>query len=330
LFEAPTLTDDADVRQTTREAASGNGYREFVQLQVILLFAFLLLGVALQASRTSESLRDSLWRVHFWTLAPLLVFVTFSTIQLDRKLTLALTSAIVASWLVLGAGLLYGVLVTREPDERAALGLAAGFGNTGFVGYPLAQLAYGHPGLALAVLYDRLAFLIPPLTISTTLARLFGRREAGPRRRLRFRVLVANPPFLALVAALALRAAGAHLPLLEEGMSLAGATIGPLGFLLLGLSLPLERPAHVPVELTRAAGALTIRFAGGPLALYAVGRALRADIPAVFYLLSAMPCAFHLIVLARVYELRPALMRLLVVGSTLPAVAAVVLAYGAL
>jgi predicted permease len=33
-----------------------------------------------------------------------------------------------------------------------------------------------------------------------------------------------------------------------------------------------------------------------------------------------MPCAFHLLVLARVYDLRPNLMRLLVVGSTIPAV----------
>ena len=37
---------------------------------------------------------------------------------------------------------------------------------------------------------------------------------------------------------------------------------------------------------------------------------------------------FHLLVLARVYDLRPALMRLLVVGSTVPAVAAVALVSG--
>jgi predicted permease len=39
-----------------------------------------------------------------------------------------------------------------------------------------------------------------------------------------------------------------------------------------------------------------------------------------------MPCAFHLLVLARVFDVRPHLMRLLVVGSTVPAVAVVVLA----
>jgi predicted permease len=37
-----------------------------------------------------------------------------------------------------------------------------------------------------------------------------------------------------------------------------------------------------------------------------------------------MPCAFHLLILARVFEVRPHLMRLLVLASTVPAVIAVV------
>ena len=41
-----------------------------------------------------------------------------------------------------------------------------------------------------------------------------------------------------------------------------------------------------------------------------------------------MPSAFHLLVLARVYEVRPVLMNRIVVGTTIPAVAVVVLAVG--
>ena len=106
----------------------------------------------------------------------------------------------------------------------------------------------------------------------------------------------------------------------------AGAVVGPAGFFLLGLALPLERPSHGGAELRRAAGALVVRFAVAPLVLFSVGHALGADIPGVFYLAAAMPCAFHLIILARVFDLRPHLMRLLVVGSTVPAVAAVLAA----
>ncbi len=101
------------------------------------------------------------------------------------------------------------------------------------------------------------------------------------------------------------------------------AAVGPFGFLLLGLSLSFEPVVHRADELRRAAGALLIRFAGGPLALLATGALLGARVPHVFFLLAAMPPAFNILVLARVYDLRPALMRLLVVGSTVPAIAVV-------
>ena len=69
-----------------------------------------------------------------------------------------------------------------------------------------------------------------------------------------------------------------------------------------------------------------IRFAVAPLALYGLGWAIGAEIPSAFLLGAAMPSAFHLLILARVFDLRPHLMRLLVLGSTVPAVAVVVAA----
>jgi predicted permease len=299
-----------------------------VAAEGLLFFACLLAGASAQLHRRSEAVRGAVWVGYFWTVTPLLVFVTFSTLRVDGRLAHALAAAIVATWLVAGAGYVYALLVASERDERGALALAAGFPNTGFVGYPLAQLAFGHPGLALAVLYDRLAWLVPTTAISTAIARLHGRRsiEGGNARPLR--ALVANPPLAALALAVGLRAAGVHVPFVHAAGAGAAAIVGPAGFLLLGLSLQFERPSHPPAELGRAAGALAVRFLGGPLMLFAVGRALGAEIPAVFYLLAGMPAAFHLLVLARVYDMRPGLMRLLVVGSTLPAVAAVVLVSG--
>ena len=92
--------------------------------------------------------------------------------------------------------------------------------------------------------------------------------------------------------------------------------------------MTMERTARPPTELRHAAGAAAIRFAGGPVALLATGRLLGADVPGVFYLLAAMPSAFHLLVLARVYDVRPGLMNRIVVGTTIPAVAVVVLVTG--
>ena len=177
-----------------------------------LLLVFLLLGAAVQLAGAPPRLRDVVWIAFFWTFSPVLVFVTFFTVDLDEGLGRALGAAILASWLVGLAGYSYARLVVGERDERGALTLAAGFGNTGFVGFPLAQLAYGADGLTLAVLYDRLAWLLPASSISTTIARLHGRREVEVSRRHRLRAVLANPPLHAFWLALVLRAAGVDVP----------------------------------------------------------------------------------------------------------------------
>jgi predicted permease len=280
-----------------------------------LLLALFLVGLIGQRF-VSDLLRRGLWLTYFSTVAPVLVFATFLTASFDRPLLLAIAAAITATWLVGAVGYTYAVLVARTRAERGALALGASFGNSGFLGLPLAQLFFGHAGLSLAVVYGRLAWLVPDTSISTAFARLHG-GQVRPSRPLLAMLL--NPPLIALVVALTLRAAGVAPPV-DGAESLAATAVGPAGFLLLGLSLPLDPPVHSPAEVKRAVGALTIRLAGGPAMLWLVGSALGADIPGVFYLLARMPCAFHLLVLARVYELRPSLMRLLVVGSTIPAV----------
>ena len=133
----------------------------------LLLLLFLLLGAGVQIAGAPPRLRDLVWIAFFWTFSPVLVFVTFLTVDLNEGLGRALGAAILASWLVGLFGYGYACLVSSERDERGALTLAAGFGNTGFVGFPLAQLAYGADGLTLAVLYDRLAWLLPASSIST-------------------------------------------------------------------------------------------------------------------------------------------------------------------
>ena len=286
-----------------------------MRLDGLLLALFFLIGLLGQRVG-SDLLRRGLWLTYFSTVAPVLVFATFLTASFDRPLLLAIAAAITASWLVGAVGYTYAVLVARTRAERGALALGASFGNNGFLGLPLAQLFFGDAGLSLAVVYGRLAWLVPDTSISTAFARIHGGPVPASRP---LRAILLNPPLIALSAALMLRAAGVAPPV-QGAESLAATAVGPAGFLLLGLSLPLDPPAHSAAEVKRAAGALGIRLAGGPAALWLVGSTLGADIPGVFYLLAGMPCAFHLLVLARVYELRPSLMRLLVVGSTLPAV----------
>jgi malate permease and related proteins len=287
--------------------------------EVLSLVLFLGLGLVLQLrTRSANLLRERVWGAHFWSLVPALVFYGFSTVPFEAEIGLALAAAIVANWLVIAVAYTYAAIVSDAREERGALALGAAFPNTGFVGYPLAQVLFGHPGLTLMVIYDRLAWLVPSVAVSTAFARVHGRRSHRPRQRLA--AIFVNPPLIAAVAAIVLRIGGADLTGEVEPLGRIGSLlIGPVGFLLLGLALPLAPPVHDVSELRRAVGALLIRFAVAPLLLLACGIAFGASIPDVFYLGAAMPCAFNLVVLARVFDVRPQLIRLLVVGSTIPA-----------
>src|SRR5438093_826297 len=127
----------------------------------LVLLLCLLAGVAIQRARTSARLRDLTWLAYFWTIAPVLVYVVFRTVHVDRNLLLALAAAIAATWIVAAVGYGYATAVAATRQERGTLALGAACPNTGFLGYPLAQLAYGSHGLALAVIYDQLSWLVP-------------------------------------------------------------------------------------------------------------------------------------------------------------------------
>ncbi len=294
-------------------------------LKLIFLLVALVVGLLLQRMRSEERLRDLIWIVSFWLVIPVLVFATFLNFPLDHKLLLAVATVIISTWTLLALGYLYARLVTRERDEQGALMLAAGIGNTGFIGYPLAQLVFGHHGLSQAVVYDQLAFGVPMSSISVVVARFFGRRSVDTEGRSRLAVVLLNPPLWALAVALLLRGAGVHIPHIRTVEDVAAAVVGPIGFLMLGISLPLEQVEHDLLEVARATGAMALKIGAGPLILFALGAAFGAHIPPVFYLLAAMPPAFHLLTIARVYDMRPALMRLMVVAATIPVIVGVVI-----
>jgi predicted permease len=173
--------------------------------------------------------------------------------------------------------------------------------------------------------YDRLAWIVPATAVTTALARTHGLHGDAVTPGTRARAILLNPPLLAVVCALLLRATGAPTPWLDDLRSVATAAVGPTGFLLLGLSVPLGRAVLARRELGTGIGAVAIRCVGGPLMLIVVARVVGADVPHAYYLLAGLPGAFHLLVLARVYGVRPELMRALVVGSSAVAVALVAL-----
>lgn len=294
-------------------------------LILVFILVALVLGLVMQSLPGEERIRDWIWIGSFWVVIPALVFATFLEFPLDRELALAIVAVITSTWTLVGISHLYSRLVSKERDERGALTLAGSLGNTGFIGYPLAQLAFGDKGLSQAVVYDQLSFGVPMSSVSVVVGRLFGKRSPETGARSRLASFLLNPPVWALLAALCLRAGNVHIPHVDTIEELGAVVIGPIGFLQLGISLPLHQVEHDLMEVARATGTMAIKVGGGPLVLFVVATAIGAHIPGPFYLLAAMPPAFHLLVIARVYDMRPALMRLMIVAATIPVVAGVII-----
>ena len=283
------------------------------------LAASVAVGIAIQQTRHGPQALRAGWFLSFSVLGPVVTFYAFSTIALDDRTALLAGLAALTVWSTLGVGYLYGSLVGRDLTERAALAISIGFSNTGFVGYILAQTLFGRRGLQLMVFYDQIAFMIPAISISTAIVRVHAGTTVTDRHLASdfLRRLLVNPPLAGTLVALALRLVDVRMPGLLGPLGIGIVhTVGPLGFLVVGLSVPLGRLALEQGEVVRGVGAMAVRYLVGPclLALWALVLGLGA--PTTFYLATVLPAATHLLVLSRLYSLRPPLIRLLVVVTT--------------
>ena len=291
-----------------------------MSVQLVLWAVALVIGLALQRRDDIERLNRVVWQLYFFTVAPAAITYAYTTIHVDRNLVGSLVVAASASWLLLLIAVALSRVLLTDRAERGAFVLGSAWGNTVALGYPIAQLAYGSHGLALQVLYAQFYFGVPGIAISTTVARLHGADEGGRNAGgfvTALGVAMRNPPLLFAVAAVALRIAGLDLTSIATPLGhAAGVLSGPMGFLQLGLALPLARVAHDRRDLAIGAGVIAMRHAVAPLLVLLLGIVSGLNIPPVFVLAAAAPVAFHIVTLARVFTIRADLVRMLTIGST--------------
>lgn len=253
---------------------------------------------------------------YFYFLAPIVVLFAYTVVPADSATLGALAVVIVASYLVLGIGLFYARVAGRNRGEQGVLALGSGFTNTVTLGYPVVNAVFGTAGLALQVVFAQFMYLIPIVSVSTTIAAHYG-NGTRPRGFVAIVRQIVNVPLIAAVVAIAIRVAGFDIePYVAQPTDWVIFAMGPIGFLELGLALPLDRVSHDIHDLWRGAGPILIRLAIAPLVLFGIGFAVHAHVPKVYFLSIAMPAAFHTLILARVYGLPGPMMRLIVVISS--------------
>lgn len=133
--------------------------------------------------------------------------------------------------------LAFGCARALRLDRRTTGGLmlAATFGNTGFLGYPIITAAFSHNPRAMptAVMFDELAMSLMLNSVGVAVASGFAGKRFEPRSLLEF---LKNPLFPSTVVSLALRNVYVPPTILKTLGFLAAGTV-PLAMISIGLSL---------------------------------------------------------------------------------------------
>lgn len=179
-------------------------------------------------------------RYVLWIALPAVVLVRIPSMAISGR---ELAGPAVA-WVCMALGC--GAIVVLRPHMGwsdatfGALMLTTALGNTSFIGFPLIEWIRGADALGPAVMYDQFGSFLG----ITILGALIGARYGSADRQSAERIVgsvVTFPPFVALLAALALRWASASPPA-AEFLSALGSSQGYVALAAIGLRFTLRVP----------------------------------------------------------------------------------------
>lgn len=258
------------------------------------IVAIAAVGYVLDATRGVDP--GPLNTVVVYVLAPALVFHSLAVTELDAATLLRLAAGVVAftlaMWFVAEA-------VGRATGERepllSALVLVAIFSNSGNLGVPVSDFAFGDVGRQTAVV-----FLSVQSVLMYTLGVYAASRSAGSAGREGLRRVFRLPLVYAVLAALAARALGV-VPAADgaamESLQLVGDAAIPVMLLVLGVQLA---RTDTGAAVSRTGSAVALRLAVAPAVGLGIATLLGfgdPDVARVFVLETAMPAAVTPVIL---------------------------------
>lgn len=253
---------------------------------VIPVFSVILVGYALGRVRRVEV--EQFVDLIVYVAAPCLIFasVSRSTISLTDFTTIA--GAALAIIFSMSAVAFLVLKLTRTSTKGLYLPLV--FGNTSYLGYPVALFAFGMDGLARAVVYDMMNSLV-----------IFSLGIYAIQRRNELHEVFRIPLLYAVVIGLAVNLL--HIPVPElvfKPIELIGMITIPLALLVLGYKLTEIKLGAVSTALL----ASLFKLGGGLLVALAIVHLLALDglTKQVILLQAAMPSAVMGMILAAKYD----------------------------
>ena len=129
-------------------------------------------------------------------------------------------------------------------ETLGALLLLVPLGNTSFLGIPMVRAFFGEEGIPYAVLYDQLGSFLALATYGSAVLAIYGQGDNKPTLNSVIKRILTFPPFICLLAALALRSVslpGSFMLLLQT----LAATLVPVVMIAVGFQLTLRLSADV-------------------------------------------------------------------------------------
>lgn len=247
----------------------------------------------------------------FYLFSPALVFHSLSESELSADVSFRIVGVMLATFVAMYlVSTLWSSVARHDPSWRAAFALAATTPNTGNMGLPVAQLAFGAPGLEVAVMN-----FVAGATMANSLGVAVASTAGGSRLRA-FQAPFRYPALYAALAGIAVNALALEVPVTLDApiASLADAAV-PTMLVVLGLQLQQAggRDHLLDTGLVNAArllvAPLVAWFAATALGLEGVTRA-------TLTVLAAMPTAVIATILATEFAAQPAFVTKVVVTST--------------
>lgn len=242
------------------------------------LLAFAAVGWALRAARLlDEGDARVVNAVIVYAGLPALIFRAVQPANLGWDLVLVAGVAWVVGLVGFGLAFVAARLLRMPRPAAGGLMLTSALGNTGYIGYPVALGLLGASGLVKAVFYDVFGTVVLLLTVGILVAAAYGATEERPRI---IREFLTFPPFLAVLAALALRSVPVPI-VVNDWLDALAKVVVPLIMISLGLSL---RPRAIGRNAVPLAAAMAVKLLALPLLALAVGKLVFAADPATLRL----------------------------------------------
>lgn len=211
---------------------------------IVLIFVFLLLGLALQrVKRFPKNLYKLFNDIVIYVCLPALALYYIPKVEWNNKLLYPIG----VTWIGFAVSFFFfRFLGNKLGWSRKLIGcliLTAGFGNTSFLGFPIIEAMYGEEGLKSAILVDQPGTFVVFSTLGVLVATLYA--TGNPNGLHIAKKIVFFPPFIAFLLACLMNVFHSDFnEYIQFSLKKIGSIMTPLAMLSVGLQLSFDRKSQ--------------------------------------------------------------------------------------